>query len=139
MKSSFLPKYQQKFFQIFVLVGRIFLVGILGEMMTSKIHSEFKWPLECRWNEPKSILLCVLYAYMGCSTNFSANFCPVSRSKVERLLWIFWICHLGFDCIYSLISVCLLDPSLLSNLLWSSWPLSYWTGWFVKGCWQENH
>ena len=26
-----------------------FFVGILGEMMTSYIHSEFNWPLACCW------------------------------------------------------------------------------------------
>ena len=51
MKSSFLPKYERKFFRIsalHTLQGRNpdNFVHILGEMMTSKIHSEIYRPLE---------------------------------------------------------------------------------------------
>ena len=53
MRSSFLPESQPKISQISALevysrVGQKsekFLVGILGKMMTSLIHSEFNWPL----------------------------------------------------------------------------------------------
>ena len=53
MRSSFLQKYWPKITEISVLPSNklpgqkseTFLVGILGETMTSKIHSEFNWPL----------------------------------------------------------------------------------------------
>ena len=52
MRSSFLPKCQPKFLRISVLPSNElpgqksleFSVGILGETMTSWIHSEFYWP-----------------------------------------------------------------------------------------------
>ena len=50
IKSSFLPKYEQKIVRISALTtqGRNpdnFFVHILGETMTSRIHSEIYWPL----------------------------------------------------------------------------------------------
>ena len=59
MRSSFLPKCQPKITKIIALPSNKlpgqkslkFLVGILGETMTSWIHSEFNWPLSCP-NQP---------------------------------------------------------------------------------------
>ena len=53
MRSSFLPKCQPKISQISALTSNKLpgqqsekcLVCILGEMVTSSIHSEFNWPL----------------------------------------------------------------------------------------------
>ena len=53
MRSSFLPKCQLKISRISALPSNKlpgqksfkFLVGILGETMTSQIYSEFNWPL----------------------------------------------------------------------------------------------
>ena len=53
MRSSFLPKCRPKITKISALPSSKlpgqkslnFLVGILGETMTSWIHSEFNWPL----------------------------------------------------------------------------------------------
>ena len=49
IKSSFLPKYEPKFLPCSVAQYRAeilqYLVHILGETMTSYIHSEIYWPL----------------------------------------------------------------------------------------------
>ena len=69
MRSLFLPKCQPKISQISALPSNKppgqksekFLVGILGEMMTSEIHSEFNWPLPLNIKKKNKFCLIALW------------------------------------------------------------------------------
>ena len=92
MRSSFLPKCQPKIWRISALPSNKlpgqksfkFLVGILGETMTSKIHSECNWPLLlASWVEGQNLT----YIFLSVRVNLKETFqcetpCKNSPSKM---------------------------------------------------------
>ena len=72
------PKYQPKIWRISALPSNKrpgqksfkFLVGILGETMTSSIHSEFNWPLTIYIFQCNYIMIIELALYLSVSPYF---------------------------------------------------------------------